>query len=100
MKIQRIEMSLRCCELLSREIDPRVEELLTKAILIEICTSFNEEIKSLFRKKLSEISDESIRDFACSCVENQLRNHNPKHSDIKGLLGRFGDFYKDKFDEK
>lgn len=100
MKNQRIEISLRCCESLSREIDPRVEELLTKAILIEICASFNEEIKSLFRKKLSEIPDESIRDFACSCVENKLRNHNPKYSDIKGLLGGFGNSYKNKFDEK
>ena len=102
MKNQKIEMSLRCCELLSKEkeIDPRVEELLTKAILIEICASFNEEIKSLLRKKLSKIPDESIRDFAWSWVESELKNRNPNCDCIKGLLGKFGNSYKYKFNKK
>lgn len=102
MKNQKIEISLRSCELLSREkeIDPKVEELLTKAILIEICVSFNEEIKSLLSKKLSEILDESIRDFAWSWVEIELKKRNPNYDNIKGLLGKFGSSYKYKFNEK
>ena len=60
MKNAEIERSLNDCESLSKEINPRTQELLTKAILIEIYASFNEEIESLLKKKLSIMSDKLI----------------------------------------
>ena len=66
----------------------------------EICASFNEEVKCLLEKKLSVIQEKSIRDFANSCIENEIKRRNLRYEHIKKLAARFGDDCKNKLEEE
>jgi len=78
MKDAAIDASLRDCESFSKSINPKIQQLLTKAILIEICASFNGKVESLLKKKLSIIPDESIRQFVSLYINKKGQNLNPQ----------------------
>ena len=46
------------------------------------------------------IPDKLIRDFANSCIENELHRQNPRYEHIKGLVGRLGSRYKKRLERQ
>jgi len=67
MKIDRIEKFLKDCESLPSEVGPRIQNLLIKAILIDISVQFSQKIKSLIKSKLLTIRNQSIKFYFLLC---------------------------------
>lgn len=75
-----------------------IESLLTRSLLVLICSEFEQKIEAIIQEKFSSIEDKSLREFAGSCVDAVFRS--VKSSEIAGLLKRFGGSYKENFKKK
>jgi hypothetical protein len=101
MRLHRVDQTLEICEshLSSTKAQgTEIEVLLTRSILVLICSEFEQTIESIIQERCSSIDDESVKEFVGSCVDAVFRS--VKSSEIAGLLNRFGRDYKEAFKQK
>ncbi|MFH0830069.1 MAG: HEPN domain-containing protein [Candidatus Aenigmatarchaeota archaeon] len=72
-----------------------IEPMITKHLLVHICGEYEKEIKNMIIQRVAVMTtDEKITSF----VEKTIKYFRClKIKDIKGLLGRFSESYKDAF---
>ena len=101
MRIARIDETLDVCQHhlnSSGTFGTQIESLLTYSILVIMYAEFEQNIESILQEKCASIGDGSIRSFVESCL--RLVSRNIRVGELAGLLGRFGDLYKTRFNEK
>jgi hypothetical protein len=101
MRLARIDQTLEECDkhLASTGAQgTEIENLLTRSLLVLMCSEFEQEIEAIIQKKCASIKDSSLQEFFWSCVDAVFRS--VKSSEMAGLLNRFGGSYKDAFKQK
>ncbi len=98
MKIPAIDISIQICNQhlsSSKAKGTEIEAFLTRYLLILICAHFEEEIEKLIANRAMKTNDPHIVSFIRSSVGQIFRSI--KTSEISGLLSKFGEDYKQKF---
>lgn len=98
MQCGRIEQQITLCEnhLASLAIkNPEVEHFLVQYLLIRVCAEFEEKIVAMFAIRCSRGKDGHVKSFAKSRIPKALSQFNI--GDIAGVLGLFGQDYKNEF---
>ncbi|MBU2578154.1 hypothetical protein KKA69_05000 [Patescibacteria group bacterium] len=98
MKIRRIDEAVEACrEHLERSsaFNSEVEIFLTRYLMVLMCASFEEKIKELVNVRARDSNDKAIISFVSSALDRLVRS--VKSGEIAGLLGRFGEQYKNRF---
>lgn len=97
MRIPRIDDALQKCEvhISSKNIDGEIADLLTRSLLILICSEFERKIKEMVNDRCESISDRQVRQFAQSSTEKMFRGL--WINELAGLLGHFSSEYKQQF---
>ena len=101
MRLLRVDQTLELCEshLSSTSAQgTEIEILLTRSLLVLICSEFEQAIESIIQERCSSINDIYLREFIGSCVDAVFRS--VKSNEIAGLLNRFGKNYKETFKKK
>jgi hypothetical protein len=98
MRLARIDQTLEECgkHLASTGAQgTEIESLLTRSLLVLMCSEFEQKIESIVQEKCASIKDSSLQEFFGSCVGAVFRS--VKSSEMAGLLNRFGGDYKETF---
>ena len=98
MRIERIDIALQQCNVhiaAGRPVDPAIEGMLTRSILVLICAEFEGKLRELIFDRCRAVSDPSIVNYLGNCVRSTLRSQ--RIEDITALLGKFGPDHKDHF---
>lgn len=96
MHIPRIDQAIRQCQAyLSADTPVEVRDLLVRSLLVLIYAEFEQKIISLVEEKCALFSDKSVEKFVSKCIREILRS--PRISELRGLLGRFGETHKERF---
>jgi hypothetical protein len=101
MKLPIIEQTIETCKKHLTDNNAKgteIEAFLTRYLLIFICANFEEEIKKIVVERAKKTNDKFIISFVESSVKQIFRSI--KTSEIKGLLNRFGNKYKNNFEKK
>lgn len=98
MKLARVDRAIKICsEHLnsSGAAGTEIEAYLTRYLLILICASFEEKIKSLVNERASRSTDPGLKSYVQSTVGRVFRSL--RTGEIAGLLNCFGTGYKERF---
>lgn len=101
MKIDRIDEAIETChEHLQKSgaAGTEIEAYLTRYLLILMHAAFEEHLKQVLVARCARTQDSHLEAFARSCTDTLMRSI--KTSELAGLLGRFGDDYKQRFKNK
>lgn len=101
MRLARIDQTLEECDrhLVSTGAQgTEIESLLTRSLLVLMCSEFEQKIEAIIQEKCASIGDSSLQEFFGSCVDAVFRS--VKSSEMAGLLNRFGGGYKETFKNK
>ena len=101
MRIARIDETLDVCEHhlhSSGTFGTQIESLLTYSVLVIMYAEFEQNIETILQEKCASIDDGAIRAFVESCL--RLVSRNIRVGELAGLLNRFGDEHKSKFNDK
>lgn len=101
MKIPSIDNAILVCENHLKDTgtaQTEIESYLTRYLLIFICATFEEEIEKLLLKRSEKINDDHIKSFFQHCIDKTFRSI--KSNEIAGILGKFGNDYKESFQKK
>ncbi len=101
MKLSRIDNAILTCEqhlIQTNSHQTEIESFLTKYLLILICATFEEEIEKILLSRSDRINDNHIKSFFQHCIDKTFRSI--KSSEIAGILGKFGNDYKEAFQNK
>lgn len=77
-------------------LDTEIEVILSKSLIITICSSYEEEIKKAIEKRLESCTDLDLTRFTVSILKG---SQYLAYSDLKGkILDKFGESYITKFE--
>ena len=99
MKFYKLDFDLQKCDEhlgATKTRNTEIESYFVQYLLIRICAEYEERIKLLVERRCSRVEDHHIKRFSKSSAEYIIRHF--KVTDIKGILKRFGDDYKQAFD--
>ncbi len=101
MKIARIDEGIKTCEehlRTSGASGTEIEAFLTRYLTIVMCASFEEHIEELVNSRAAESQDVALASFVRSSLHQVFRS--VKTGEIAGLLGRFGEDHKTRFQDE
>lgn len=101
MKLARIDEAIEACERhlqSSGAIGTEIEAFLTRYMMVLMCASFEEQIEELVNARAAKSQDVALASFVRSAVGQVFRS--VKTSEIAGLLGRFGQDHKERFQDE
>lgn len=101
MKLIKIDNAITICDNHLKSTNSQqteVESFLTRYLLVLICATFEEEIENILLKRSDSLSDIHVKSFFKHCIDKTFRSI--KSSEIAGILGKFGDDYKEAFNNK
>src|ERR1017187_8263263 len=101
MRISSIDVYLQLCEDhldASNARSTDIESCLVQYLLTRICAEYETLIVVLVQRRCSRMRDAYLRNFAYRGAKEACKYFNI--SDIKGILGRFGDDYKKTFGDR
>jgi|APSaa5957512535_1039671.scaffolds.fasta_scaffold28929_3 hypothetical protein len=77
-------------------LDTEIEVILSKSLIITICSSYEEEIQKIIEKRLESCTDLDLTRFTLSILKGKQYL---SYSDLKGkILDKFGESYVTKFE--
>lgn len=77
-------------------LDTEIEVILSKSLILTICSSYEEEIKKSIEKRLESCTDLDLTRFTLSILRD---SQYLAYSDLKGkILDKFGESYVTKFE--
>lgn len=96
-KSQLDEVTELCEEHLAHEgqADERIASLVTRSLLIEICSTMERELHRLVWNRCAHTSDLSVREYLRNSTARAGRR--PRVRELRELLGKFGSHHKDRF---
>jgi hypothetical protein len=98
MRISIIDETLDSCEKHIADTGAsgtEIEALLTRAVLVLTCSTFEERIEQMIACRADRLNDPAMGAFFRSCVSAVFRS--TKCSEIAGLMNRFGPGFKQCF---
>ncbi len=101
MRLPQVEDALTTCKQhleRTRTEGTAVEPYLVRYLLVLIHAAYEQTIKDLILEKMKGVSDKHLSSFVTSVTGSVIRSI--RITDLSGLLGRFGNDYKDVFSTK
>jgi hypothetical protein len=98
MQFKVLESHFRNCQTHlddTRTHNTAVESYLVQYLLTRICAEYESRIRTLIERRCSRIKDPYVKRFARRSAQEVTKKF--RVSDIKGVLGRFGELYVQKF---
>ncbi len=98
MRLQQIDRAITICEkhlTASGAFGTEIEIYLTGHLLVFICAAFEDHIEGLVNERASKSADTFLAAFVHSALNQLFRSI--RTSEIAGLLGRFGEEHRERF---
>ncbi|MFZ0247023.1 HEPN domain-containing protein [Candidatus Binatus sp.] len=98
MRFAVLDSHFQNCEahlVATNSVSTHVESYLVQFLLTRICAEYETRIKVLIQRRCTRVTDGYVRHFAERSAKDVSKNFNI--GDLKGVLARFGDDYKQGF---
>ena len=92
---REIRVSKKFLALKKDSLDTEIDVILSKSLILTICSSYEEEIKRAIEKRLERCADQDLTRFVLSVLKGSKYL---AYSDLKGkILEKFGESYVEEF---